>query len=114
MEKQATLNENIKDNVSSKIQKGKEKVGKQVAEKLKPNSEVPVANKISQISSLKKLGLKAFGAGFVVLALIKPSIVESIFNAFDFSGRKKDRTETREIKFPKEVKKSKIKKFKFL
>jgi hypothetical protein len=104
MEKKASLNENLKEAVSSKIQKGKEKIEKQLTDKLKTNTELPIKKNISKIAYLRN-GFKALGAGFLVLTLIKPSIIENIFNSFDFSQRKKDRTETRGIKFPKEVSK---------
>ena len=105
MEKKATLNENLKEAVSSKLQKGKEKIEKQVTDKLITNTELPIKKNISKIAYLRN-GFKALGAGFLVITLIKPSIIESIFNSFDFSQRKKDRTETRGIKFPKEVSKT--------
>lgn len=102
MEKQASLNVNMKSAVSSNIEKGA-KIGKKVIDNLKTNTDTPIEKSFWRTINLRKFGLKACGAGFLVLVLIKPSVVENIFNAFDFSQRKKDRTETRTLKFPREV-----------
>ncbi len=100
MEKQATMNLNLKSTVTSNLEKGIEIGGKKL-ENLK-NTETPIKKNFWRSVKLKH-GLKACGAGLLFLALIKPSIVEYTFNAFDFSQRKKDRTETRNLKFPNEV-----------
>jgi hypothetical protein len=101
MENQATLelNQNKIDN--PKIEKV-EKKKKETSNKIKDNQK-NIIPKIQKVSILKKYGYKAFGAGLLICVALKPSIVENIFLSFDFSKRKKDRTETRNIKFPREV-----------
>lgn len=101
MEKQATLELNSKMFNSSKIEKV-EKNAKETLNKINENTKNPVSN-FPKISVLRKYGFKALAAGLFVCVAIKPSIVENIFLAFDFSQSKKDRTESRNIKFPKEV-----------
>jgi len=102
MENQATLN-NINKVISSKKIEKAQKIGNDLAQKLNKKTETPLSTTIPKVSYLRKYGIKALSAGLFVCVVLKPSIIERIFSIFDFKQRKKDRTETRHLKFPQDV-----------
>lgn len=85
----------------SKIENGK-KLKNKFKRELKLSQKSPLPP-VSKFVIYKAYGWKVFTAGFFVCLCAKPSIIENIFTIFDFSTRKKDKTETRNIKYPKEV-----------
>ena len=102
MEEKKIFNEMLKAMELEKDPNGA-KIRRQIKKQFKLGETTKPINKIDFSGFFRIHGYKAFGVALIFMVYNKPSLFENFFNYFNLYSTKIEKTETRNIKFPKEV-----------